>query len=43
MKCPGADSYCGGNLALDIFFTGVKIVKEQMKPMTVDSVRWLST
>ena len=42
MQCPGVSgAYCGGDLALDVYFTGVKVVKEQIEAKTVDRVRFV--
>ena len=39
MKCPIGKDMCGGKLAMDIFYTGVKVKREKQVPETVDQVR----
>ena len=39
MECPGGGDYCGGKLAMDVFFTGITVKREIQEPAIVNQVR----
>ena len=39
MKCPGGRDTCGGKLAMDVYYTGVTVKREQPPPEVVEQVR----